>query len=89
MSTYKLNTESLNYKLLSTKKEYMDLLDKMIQWEQGELSDKESTDLFGELIKNRLAWQLQGMYGRFAQSLIRAGYLTEDGHRGPNYSFDQ
>jgi hypothetical protein len=66
----------------------MDLLDQMIQWENGELSDKESTDLFGELIKNRLAWQLQGMYGRFAQSLIRAGYLTEDGDRGVNYSFD-
>ena len=69
------------------KKEYMNLLDKMIQWENGELSDKETTDLFGELIKNQLVWQLQGMYGRFAQSLIRAGYLTPEGEKGEQYEF--
>lgn len=51
-----------------------DKIDRMIAWEQGELSDKETLKLFQELIDSREVWQLQGRYGRFAHALLEAGY---------------
>jgi hypothetical protein len=48
--------------------------DLMMAWEEGELSNKETTELFQRLIDNGQAWTLQGMYGRQAQALIDAGY---------------
>jgi hypothetical protein len=41
----------------------------------------ESTMLafFAELVCTGLAWQLQGCYGRQAQVLIEAGYLSRSG----------
>lgn len=55
----------------------MDLLDDMIAYEQGELSDEQSIDLFQKLIDNGLVWQLQGSYGRTAHALISAGICTD------------
>lgn len=57
----------------------MDQLDKMMAWENGELSDQDTLQLFSELIKNGQAWSLQGCYGRFAMQLIEAGYVDHDG----------
>lgn len=54
----------------------MNLLDSMIAWEQGELSEEETTELFQKLIDNGMAWTLQGCYGRQAAALIDAGYCT-------------
>lgn len=65
----------------------MDQIDKMIAWENGELSDQETTDLFASLIQSGVVWSLQGMYGRFAQQLIKAGYLTDSGEKGDNYAW--
>ena len=59
----------------------MDQIGKVIAYEQGDLSDDEAIDLFCELIKSGLAYSLQGHYGRMAQSLINAGYITHDGTR--------
>jgi hypothetical protein len=36
-------------------------------------------ELFSELIKNGMAWTLQGNYGRTAKALIDAGYLNKEG----------
>jgi hypothetical protein len=55
-------------------------LDKMIAWEQGELSDKDVIILFQSLIDSGLAWQLQGCYGRMAYALIAAGYCHAQGN---------
>ncbi len=52
----------------------MDQLDKMIAWEEGELDDDGTIELFQELIDNGMAWSLQGCYGRTASALIEAGY---------------
>lgn len=52
-----------------------DQLDKMIQWEQGDLSEADTITLFQSLVDSGLAWQLQGCYGRTAQSLIDAGLI--------------
>jgi hypothetical protein len=52
----------------------MDQLDKMIAWEQGDLDDEGTVELFQALIDNGMAWTLQGCSGRTAAALIDAGY---------------
>lgn len=54
----------------------MSQIGNMIAWEQGELSDEETIEMFQELINTGLCWQLQGCYGRTAKALIDAGYCT-------------
>lgn len=51
----------------------------LISYEQGELDPRETLELFGLLVKGGMAWTLQGSYGRTANELIHAGYLTQDG----------
>jgi len=57
----------------------LDLTDKIIALEQGELPPDECLSLFGELVRTGLAWRLQGSYGRAAARLIEQGYLGRDG----------
>jgi len=57
----------------------MDLTGQIIAYESGELSDEETIELFSMLVKNGMAWTLQGSYGRMAQGLIDAGFLSEIG----------
>ena len=51
----------------------MDNVDRIIAYESGELSDKETIVLFQALIDSGQAWTLQGSYGRMAAALIEAG----------------
>ena len=53
----------------------MDVLDRLIDFETGLLSDEEIIELFQELVKSGMAWQLQGTYGRLAKQLIDAGLI--------------
>ncbi|MBQ0949218.1 hypothetical protein [Streptomyces sp. RK76] len=48
-------------------------------FEAGELDPAETLELFGLLVKSGMAWTLQGSYGRTANELIHAGYLTREG----------
>jgi hypothetical protein len=57
-----------------------DLIDLIIAYEQGDLSDYEMVNLFAELVRNGMAWSLQGHYGRTAASLIDAGYIDREGN---------
>ena len=50
-------------------------IDKMISYEQGDLSYEDTLELFQELVDTGLAWKLQGSYGRTAQALIDAGEI--------------
>ena len=54
----------------------MDILDGIIRFESGELDDEEIIELFQALVDSGLAWQLQGSYGRAAQTLIDEGLVT-------------
>jgi len=51
----------------------MDLLDKIMTYEGGEMDTEDTIEFFQELIDNGMAWTLQGHYGRTAKSLIEAG----------------
>lgn len=56
-----------------------DIVGRMMAFENGELDDDKALELFSELVKTGMAWQLQGAYGRTAGDLIARGILTEDG----------
>lgn len=59
-----------------------DVTNRLIDYEMGHLNDIQTLRLFSELIKNGMAWTLQGHYGRTAQSLIDDGLLEVDGNFG-------
>ncbi len=52
----------------------MDRFEKIVAFEEGDMTDEELIELFQELIDDGSAWTLQGMYGRMAIRLIEAGY---------------
>lgn len=57
----------------------MDIVDRMIAFECGDIDEAGILQLFSELIKSGMVWTLQGSYGRTASALIEAGYISEDG----------
>jgi hypothetical protein len=58
----------------------MDITSKIIAYECGDLNDMECIELFSELVKNGMAWSLQGHYGRAAKQLIDQRILHSDGN---------
>ena len=48
---------------------------RLVAYEQGELDEQETIELFEELVQTGLAWQLKGQYGRTATALIEAGQI--------------
>ena len=58
----------------------MDITDKIIDYECGLLDDTGVLELFSELIRTGMAWQLQGHYQRVAYDLIDGDYIDTDGN---------
>ena len=56
---------------------------KLMAFENGELTDEETVDLFQTLVDTGLAWSLQGYYGRAANDLIEAGLVHRN--RGEDF----
>lgn len=56
-----------------------DTVDGIIAYENGELDTRGIVELFSELVRTGLAWQLQGFYGRTAKTLIDRGILDRKG----------
>jgi len=51
----------------------VDLVGKIIDYEDGNMSESEVVAFFQELVDSGMAWTLQGHYGRTARVLIEAG----------------
>jgi len=58
----------------------MDITDKIIDYECGLLDDTGVLELFAELIRTGMAWQLQGHYQRVAYDLIDGDYIDTNGN---------
>jgi len=56
-----------------------DIIDYIMDYEMGVMSDLDTLKMFSELIKNGMAWNLQGHYGRTAKHLIDNEYLLANG----------
>lgn len=56
-----------------------DIVGLITAFESGEASEQETLELFAELIRSGMAWQLQGSYGRAAAALIEEGIISEGG----------
>ena len=55
----------------------MNLVDKIIDYENGNLTHIEVLSLFQELVNTGMAWELQGSYGRTAMDLLKSGLIRE------------
>jgi len=53
-----------------------ELTQQLIEYEQGELNDSETIQLFQQLVDSGLAWNLQGHYGRTAYAMLQEGLIT-------------
>lgn len=56
-----------------------DLVDKLMDFESGEMKTEDIVPFIAELVKSKMAWSLQGMYGRIATRLIAEGKITTEG----------
>lgn len=59
----------------------MDLVDKIMEYENGELNDVQSVEFFQGLIDANMLGSLQGHYGRTAKSLIEKGLCHLPGRK--------
>ena len=50
-------------------------IERIIDYEVGELNEEETIELFQDLIDSGMAWSLQGHYGRTATAMIDAGLI--------------
>ena len=57
----------------------MNMIDLIVEYETTGLDEEKLVELFQHLVDTGLAWQLQGSYGRAAQSLIQQGLVTQKG----------
>ena len=64
---------------MSHKPKPYDLTGNIIAYEQGELGEDETLELFQHLVNNGMAWTLQGHYGRIVHALIQAGRIQGRG----------
>jgi len=48
----------------------------IIAYEEGEMNDEQTIELFQHLLDSGMVWGLQGHYGRTAMDLLEAGLLT-------------
>ena len=58
-----------------------DVVGAIMDYEEGSLDEAGTLTLFQHLVDSGLAWQLQGHYGRVANELIEAGWITQGGEK--------
>jgi len=55
----------------------MDIVSKIMDYEDGALIEEEIIEFFQQMIDTGICWNLQGSYGRTASALIEGGYCKE------------
>ena len=58
----------------------MNITAQLIEYETGEMNEVDVINFFAHLIRTKLAWKLQGHYGRTASSFIQDGLIDEFGN---------
>ncbi len=53
------------------------LTERIVAYEQGELDQQQTIQLFQELVDSGMIMSLQGHYGRLAFQLMEAGLITD------------
>lgn len=53
----------------------VDIMDKMIEYESGSMSEQKIIDFFQELYRTGMWHNFQGLYGRTLSALIKAGKI--------------
>ena len=53
------------------------IVNQIIQYENGNLNDEETIELFQDLVDTGMAWELQGSYGCMAEYLIEQGVVCK------------
>ena len=57
-----------------------DFIDQIMDYESGELNDKEIIEMFSDMVKTGVAWSLQGHYGRTAEAFIFNEIIDKQGN---------
>ena len=66
----------------------MQLVDQLIAYEEGQLTEDEEIAFFEQLVETGPCWQLQGHYQRVAATLIEAGLIASPVHTEANTSIN-
>jgi hypothetical protein len=64
----------------------LQLVDQLIAYEEGQLTEDEEIALFEHLVETGTCWQLQGHYQCVAATLIEAGLIDSPLHTGASTS---
>jgi hypothetical protein len=65
-----------------TRRWVVHLVDQLIAYEEGQITDDEEVALFQRLIDTGTCWHLDGHYQRVAATLIEAGLIRPPGPSG-------
>lgn len=68
-------TKKIKSQKKASKNTQPSLVDKMMDYESGALSEQDTIRFFQELVDKGMAFILQGSYGRTASALIQAGLV--------------
>jgi len=58
-------------------KDFLTIVDKMVAYEGGDMSEEETIEFFQELLDRRLINDLQGSYQRAAAALLELGHIEQ------------
>ena len=80
-----VNGEDRTYKPKSKKEKSFMNVDKIIAWENGEMTQAEEKRWFQQGVDSGEVWHLQGMYGRRAKELLDSGEITHSTKETKDY----